>query len=100
MSESHEDLVGLPDRDLRLRAGEATHQHYKGGLYRLLGPLMDADTGLPVPAKHPRQTPGRVVYEHVYPHERQLWVRDREEFEEDLPDGRPRFRLLGTRRSQ
>ena len=43
--ERHEDLLGLSDRDLKLRAGTATHQHYKGGLYRYVGYIRDADTG-------------------------------------------------------
>lgn len=93
MSESHEDLVGLSDRDLRLRAGDATHQHFKGGLYRLLGPVRDSVTGGPLTYKSNREEV--LVYEHVYPHERQLWARSAKEFHETLPDGTPRFRQLG-----
>lgn len=95
MAEKHEDLVGLPDRDLLLRAGDATHQHYKGGLYRLLGPVRDAETGKAVEASTLGNPGGRVVYEHVYPYMRELWIRDRFEFEEVLPDGTPRFRRIG-----
>lgn len=94
-NEKMEDLVGLSDRDLLLRAGDATHQHYKGGLYRLLGPVRDADTGKAVPANDLSRGGGRVIYEHVYPYTREYWIRDREEFEDTLKDGRPRFRRLG-----
>jgi hypothetical protein len=95
MREKQEDLVGLPDRALLMRAGNATHQHYKGGLYKLLGPVRDADTGKAVPASELGRSGGRVVYEHLYPHTREFWIRDRFEFEEILPDGTPRFRRIG-----
>jgi hypothetical protein len=75
--EDHEALVGLSDRDLRLRAGTATHQHYKGGLYRVVGGVCDADTGEPVMGKDGEP---RVLYEHVYPHAPMFWLRDRSEF--------------------
>jgi hypothetical protein len=100
----HSALLGLPERELRLLAGDATHQHFKGGLYRLLGPVQDSLTGEPLAyrwtgqelAPEARQV---LVYEHCYPHERQLWARPRAEFEQevDWPDGvrRPRFRRLG-----
>jgi hypothetical protein len=96
MAEDHTALLGLSDRELKLRAGDATHQHYKGGLYRLLGFVRDADTGeLLVCEKHGKE---RVVYEHVHPHKRELWVRDAHEFYGTVPtvDGfGPRFRRLG-----
>lgn len=77
MAETHTDLIGLSDRELLLRAGNATHQHYKGGLYRMIGYHNDADTDDAV-----RDADGfpRVLYEHVYPHARVIWVRDESEF--------------------
>lgn len=70
MAETHTDLLGLSDRDLRLRAGDATHQHFKGGLYHLLGGVRDAMTGeaLAYRANHAPV----VIYEHCYPHAREL----------------------------
>lgn len=91
--ESHEDLVGLSDRDLRLRCGDATHQHFKGGLYRLLGPVRDSVTGGPL--KYRATGEEVLVYEHVYPHPRELWARSVKEFNEVLSDGTSRFRKLG-----
>lgn len=94
----HTALLGQSDRDLRLLAGDATHQHYKGGLYRLLGPCRDAMTGDRL-AYRANLEPV-VIYEHCYPHERELWARSEREFEEEVEwaDGvrRPRFRRLGA----
>ncbi len=42
----------------------ATHRHYKGGLYRYI------DT-----ARHSETEESMVVYEHLWPHARGLWVR-------------------------
>jgi hypothetical protein len=88
--ETHEELLGLSTRSLRLRCGAATHQHFKGGLYRYLGPLFDSETG-----ERALDAKGRplVVYEHVYPHARQIWKRSEEEFF-GMKDGAPRFRRL------
>lgn len=94
MSETHEQLVGLPARDLLLRAGDATHQHYKGGLYRLLGPHRDSETGEEVKAP---DGSAYLIYEHCYPHQRELWRRPASEFYEDVRvDGKtvPRFQQL------
>lgn len=91
--ESHEDLLGLSDRDLRLRAGDATHQHFKGGLYRLLGPVRDSVTGGPL--KYQKGGAEVLIYEHVYPHPRELWARSVDEFNETMKDGTPRFRKIG-----
>ena len=72
----------------------ATHRHFKGGLYLLLGPafhsgtgqpLIDADTNTPI-----------LGYLHLWPHEQRLWLRTAAEFNELLPDGRPRFEKLDT----
>ena len=90
--ESHEDLLWLSDRELRLRAGDATHQHFKGGLYRLLGPVRDSMTGEPLCYREGWKPV--VIYEHVYPHARELWARSEEEFNEVLKDGTPRFRRI------
>lgn len=61
----------------------ATHRHYKGGLYRVVGTALHTET---------QET--LVVYEHVWPHEQRLFVRPIEMFNEALPDGTPRFRAL------
>ena len=58
----------------------ATHKHYKGGLYKVIGT-----------AKHTETNEQVVVYEHVYPHESAIWVRPAEMFYETLPDGTKRF---------
>ncbi len=84
-------LIGLSDRDLLLRAGAATHQHYKGGLYRLVGVVKNADTGDFILGGDGQP---RVLYEHVHPHSREYWLRDYDEFFGDH-DGHPRFRPLG-----
>ena len=42
----------------------ATHRHYKGGLYRVIGV-----------ARHCETEETMIVYEHLWPHERGLWVR-------------------------
>jgi hypothetical protein len=84
------DLLVLTDRELLMFAGEATHQHFKGGLYQYLGVLRDADSGQPILGDDGE---ARVVYRHCYPYEKQLWVRDHSEFF-GLKDGKPRFRDL------
>jgi hypothetical protein len=61
----------------------ATHRHYKGGLYRVTGVARHSETEEPM-----------IVYEHLWPHERGLWVRPAEIFGDALPDGTPRFQAL------
>ncbi|QCU50186.1 DUF1653 domain-containing protein [Burkholderia pseudomallei] len=61
----------------------ATHRHYKGGLYRVIGV-----------ARHSETEERLVVYEQLRPKERSLWVRPEAMFEETLADGTPRFRKL------
>lgn len=61
----------------------ATHRHYKGGLYRVIGTALHTETQEQV-----------VVYQHIWPHEQRLFVRPLEMFFENLPDGTPRFRKL------
>ena len=74
----HGKLLGLGVRELRSMAGAATHQHFKGGLYRLIGPITDTETG-----KLLRMPESMLVawsYEHIFPHERKLFVRSELEF--------------------
>ncbi|AOJ73208.1 MULTISPECIES: DUF1653 domain-containing protein [Burkholderia] len=61
----------------------ATHRHYKGGLYRVVGV-----------ARHSETEESLVVYEQLWPKERSLWVRPEAMFNETLDDGTPRFRKL------
>ncbi|MEN4920201.1 DUF1653 domain-containing protein [Achromobacter spanius] len=61
----------------------ATHRHYKGGLYRYVGL-----------ARHSETEESLVVYEHLWPHARGLWVRPEELFFGKLADGSPRFAAL------
>lgn len=58
----------------------ATHRHYKGGLYRRMGEIRNADDGN-----------SRTLYMHLYPHEVGLWHRDTEEFDAFLNTGERRF---------
>lgn len=62
---------------------QATHRHYKGGLYRV--------TGI---AKHSETGESMTVYEHLWPNPPGLWVRPTAMFNERLPDGRLRFTQL------
>lgn len=62
---------------------QATHRHYKGGLYRVVGTARHSETLEPM-----------VVYEHLWPHEPGLWVRPAEMFHGKLEDGRVRFTPL------
>lgn len=78
-------LLKLTDSQLLELAPEATHQHKKGGLYRFMGLVRDADTG--GLALH-QSGDVLVVYEHLYPHEQGFWLRRSDEFN----DGR--FRRL------
>ena len=103
MEDLHSRLRGVPDINLINLVPSATHQHYKGGLYQLLGEVRDADTGEPVRGKDGRP---RVLYRHVYPYASAYWERDASEFEGTVtlpkvePLGEdievPRFRLLGS----
>jgi len=60
----------------------ATHRHYKGGLYRELGKIRNADDG---------NVASRVLYLHLFPHENSAWHRDAEEFHGFLDTGTQRF---------
>jgi hypothetical protein len=92
----HSELVGMSDDRLRVLAPDATHQHYKGGLYRYLGSAMDAETG-----QQARNGRGEflVAYMHCYPHERQVWLRPETEFNSTVSPSassvtQPRFRKI------
>jgi hypothetical protein len=61
----------------------ATHRHYKGGLYRVIGVARHSETEEPM-----------IVYEHLWPHDHGLWVRPAELFNGTLADGSPRFKAL------
>lgn len=61
----------------------ATHKHYKGGLYRYIATALHTETG-----------EDTVVYEHVYPHEKALYVRPASMFYGDTEDGIKRFTPL------
>ena len=61
----------------------ATHRHYKGGLYRVVGV-----------AKHSESLEPLIVYEHLWPNPPGLWVRPQEMFEGRIEDGRLRFTPL------
>lgn len=82
------ELLTLGDRELKLCAGETTHQHYKGGLYRIIGGVMDSSTGK---AMVDDQGNTMFLYEHLYPYERQYWLRSSAEWFEgvEAPDWHP-----------
>lgn len=90
----HSSLLGKTSRELLMICSDATHQHYKGGLYRLLGPHRDSETGEEVKAP---DGSALLIYEHCYPHQRELWRRPASEFYEDVRvEGKtvPRFRRI------
>ena len=67
----HEKLLGQHPVSLKAFAKSATHQHYKGGLYRDLGIALDADTKEPLKDE---RGPMR-GWLHVYPYEESLILR-------------------------
>lgn len=75
---SHEDLIGLSSEELKALSPYATHQHYKGGLYQFLGPIMDSETKEVAVDKHGEKLD---AWLHQYPHERQVWSRPQSERE-------------------
>lgn len=93
--EAHNTLLGMGNRRLRLLSGEATHQHYKGGLYRLLGPVRNADDGnflsytmAGLGSEDGGTARQAVLYQHVYPFKREYWVREMTEFNDWIPAGK------------
>ena len=70
--------------EIPAEAAGATHRHYKGGYYRVLHEsVLHTETG-----EH------LVIYEHLYPHGRNVYARPHRMFYELLPDGRPRFEKI------
>ncbi|MDB5807443.1 MAG: hypothetical protein JWN73_4765 [Betaproteobacteria bacterium] len=61
----------------------ASHRHYKGGLYRVVGIARHSETLEPM-----------TLYEHLWPNQPGLWVRPQEMFEGRIEDGRLRFTPL------
>lgn len=57
-------------RELALAAEGDVRVHFKGGIYRKLGNVLSAETRRPL-----------ALYEHLWPHNNQIFVRDDEEFE-------------------
>lgn len=80
---THQELVGLDDEALLSIFSTATHQHYKGGLYRVLGRGKHTETNEPV-----------VLYQHLFPYEQKLYVRPEKMFDELIDVTRPRFREI------
>jgi hypothetical protein len=75
-------LFGKPKtREEALRF--ATHEHYKGGLYRVICEATHTETGEKF-----------VVREHVWPHESSIKVRPADLFYGTREDGTPRYRKL------
>jgi hypothetical protein len=58
----------------------ATHRHYKGGYYRVIGEALHTETEEVL-----------VIYEHVWPHKPSLFARPKEMFCGTLDDGTLRF---------
>lgn len=77
MTAIHSNLIGLSNRDLLMRSSSATHQHFKGGLYRLIGTVLDSSTGESLV-----DADGEILiaYSHEYPYARKLCVRKESEF--------------------
>ncbi|MDR3392176.1 MAG: hypothetical protein P4L77_10640 [Sulfuriferula sp.] len=63
----------------------ASHKHYKGGLYRAVGPIRDADDAA---------GPGRMLYFHLFPHHPQPWHRNTVEYNGLLENGQQRFAVI------
>ncbi len=65
----HGELLGLSPSLLKLIAPMATHQHYKGGLYRFVSIVVDVES-------HTLN----VEYEHIFPHPRRFYTRPKGEW--------------------
>lgn len=92
----HSELLGKSDSELLAIAPEATHQHFKGGLYRFLGRIRDSETGQYLIGKdgNPRE-----CYLHIFPYFQEPWLRDNTEFfgnveSPAVASTTPRFREL------
>lgn len=77
----------VQDRIYSALGRRARRRHYKGGLYRYI------DT-----ARHSETEESMVVYEHLWPHARGLWVRPADLFFGQLADGSARFAPLPAAR--
>jgi hypothetical protein len=62
---------------------EATHRHYKGGLYRMIEVI------------HQPGKDSLVLYDHLWPHVRGLWLRPVELFMGKTKEGQERFAKIG-----
>lgn len=85
MSDKHTALLGKTDAELLVLAPEATHQHYKGGLYQFVGDGIHTETEEPLTG-----------YWHVHPYDRRFYARPLEMFHGEHKDELPRFRKLGS----
>lgn len=81
LARAKEEVKLLPCPFCGGAAERATHQHYKGGYYRVI-----------TYCKHSETQEDMVVYECCKT--RWAWVRPRKMFDEVLPDGTPRFLRL------
>ena len=66
------------------REGEATHRHYKGGYYKIIGC-----------GKHTENNESLVIYQHVWPHQdtNTLYCRPMEMFT-GMVNGKERFEMI------
>lgn len=62
---------------------KASHRHYKGGLYKVLRIGVHTETKEEM-----------VVYEHLWPHKRSVWIRPKSIWDSPTEDGRERFSKL------
>lgn len=81
----HTKLLGLTDKDLIAICPEATHQHYKGGLYRLVGFIKPKNSELEEIA----------IVRHLYPHTLSEFYILKSEFNEIIDNDVDRYRLIG-----
>ena len=82
----HTKLLGLKSEDLMKIAPLATHQHYKGGLYRKHGGTINSkEVG----------EPSIVIMEHIHPYQRRKFYISYDEFSEKVNDStEPRYKNL------
>lgn len=68
----HDKLIGVEVSKLKEMAPSATHQHYKGGLYEVIGEGIHTETNEEL-----------VFYKHVLPYEATLYARPKVMFYEE-----------------
>ena len=78
--EMHKRLLKLSRDEIRSKFPEATHQHYKGGLYQLIGEGIHTETNEEL-----------VFYRHVYPYEEAYYARPSKMFHGLNEGGDKRF---------